>query len=493
MDIRNLLRQTILAVLTLLLLLGIGCAVADEAESTENTGEYYVLRILTESTTPDGMKSQILELMSTFEAEHKHVNLILDELPMEGLERQKAISQIYVDIANGEGPDIYLMPNGSTVSVSSGGYLTEGVEPLFADVTEHMYKGTFADISTYYDADTELDKAGLVESVMDAGLAGEARYTLPLRYSIPVIYGDRAALDATVLTEEILNEGIHTILREIVNVRDPYLSACVNPLKLHNRYLFNFFTELLDYKNCEILIKTRDMSPYLKRAYLVHIWASREKSTPSVPHVGSYISMGDYFATSGFALTVGEMEAALDAAAIAETLGVDLAMIPLRGVGGALIADVTYFGAVGAACAHPDAAYEFLRMFLSKDAQWELNRPRSTQGFQSGFIALGWPVRAEGAAEYLWQNLRFQLGFYVGQDENWKARAEALKQVSLTDADLDGLLTEPDGARFNNPVESAYLPEYISFSSQDTLGYLTVEEIFYALEAQMDALKEELE
>lgn len=97
---------------------------------------------------------------------------------------------------------------------------------------------------------------------------------------------------------------------------------------------------------------------------------------------------------------------------------------------GDLIADVTYFGAVGASCRHPELAYEFLRLFLSEDAQWEVNRSRSTQGFQAGLIAAGWPVRAEGAAEYLWQNMEFQLGFYVGQDEGWESRAVPLQMYN---------------------------------------------------------------
>lgn len=490
MDRKNLLRPVILAVLSALLLFGFSHNVTDEVQSTVSTGEYIVLRILTESTTPDGMRSQISEMMSSFEAAHDHVNLILDVLPAEGLERQKAISQIYVDIANGTGPDIYLLPNGSTIPVSAGGYLTKNAEPLFESVTEHMYRGTFADISDYYDADADLEKDELVTSVMDAGLVGDARYALPLRYSIPVVYGDRDALGDTILTEEILNEGIDSIMLEIIRARDAEIAACVDPMKLHSRYMFNFFSEIMDYENGVVALEYRDLSPYLKQAALIRIWASREEETPGTPHVGSYISMGDFFANNGFPLTVGAMESALDAAAIAKTLGIDLAMIPLRGVHGDLVADVTWFGAVGADCAHVDVAYEFLRMFLSEDAQYEVNRSRSTYGFQSGFIAQGWPVRARGSAEYLWQNIRFQLGFYVGQDEDWQQRAEALKQVTLTDADLDGLLAEPDLARFSNAAEGIEMPDYISHVDLDHLGYTLVEEVHFALEAQMKAYLE---
>lgn len=445
-------KRIYLPLVLLLLALIVGCAVAEKPETTGAQSEYIVLRIVTESTTVDGMKSQILEMMSAFEASHENVNLVLEVLPAEGLARQKAVSQIYVDIANGEGPDIYLMPNGSTVSVATGAYTTGTASPLFADVNEHMNKGTFADISEYYDADEALGKESLTEGVMDAGVVGDARYVLPLRYSIPVIYADREALQETILTEELLNQGIWDILQLVISKRDFSLAACVDPVPLHSRYIFNFFSKIVDYETCTLKLNNLRLMQYMRYANIVHTEAEKQ-GAPSAPHVGSYISTGDYFAADGFPLTLGKLEAALDASAIAKSMGIDLAMIPLQGVDGDLVADVTYFGAVGSSCAHPDLAYEFLRLFLSEDCQWELNRPRSTQGFQPGLIAAGWPVRAKDAAPYLWQNLAFQLNFYVGQDDGWEQRMDALQQIGVSESDLASLLVPVDAARLNNPVE----------------------------------------
>lgn len=437
----------------LLLALTVGCAVTEEPETTGTQSEYIVLRIVTESTTVDGMKSQILEMISVFEAAHENINLVLEVLPSEGLARQKAVSQIYVDIANGYGPDIYLMPNGSTVPVATGAYTTGTASPLFADVNEHMHKGTFADISEYYNADDALGKEDLLKGVMEAGMVGDARYVLPLRYSIPVIYADLDALEETILTEELLNQGIWNILQHLLSKHDYSLAVCVDPVPLHSRFLFNFFSEIIDYETCTLKLNNLRLYQYMRNANTIHQAAQQEEKAPSAPHVGSYISTGDYFAVDGFPLTLGKLESALDAAAIAKSLEIDLAMIPLKGVDGDLVADVTYFGAVGSSCTHPELAYEFLRLFLSEDCQWELNRPRSTQGFQPGLIAAGWPVRAKDAAPYLWQNLAFQLSFYVGQDDAWEQRTDALQQVGLTENDLANLMVSVDSARLNNPVE----------------------------------------
>ena len=288
-------RHRLLPVVYLLVLLLIGCTVPGEPNATEPAEPQVILRILTESTTVDGMKSQILEMMSLFEKEHKNVNLILDVLPQEGLERQKAVSQIYVDIAEGNGPDIYLMQNGSAVTVSSGSYLTKTAEPLFDNVTEHMYKGTFADISAYYNMDEALDKDGLVEGVMDAGVVDDSRYILPLRYSIPVIYADRNALADTVLTDDILNSGIYKILSTVIPLRDTKLSAAVDPVRLHSRYLFNFFSELVNYKTYKVNLQNGTLYPYMEKAFLNHAYATQADSSPNVPHIGSYISSGVHY------------------------------------------------------------------------------------------------------------------------------------------------------------------------------------------------------
>ena len=46
----------------------------------------------------------------------------------------------------------------------------------------------------------------------------------------------------------------------------------------------------------------------------------------------------------------------------------------MRALDGDLVANITYYGAVGAGCETPELAYSFLRMFLLEETQWEKNR-----------------------------------------------------------------------------------------------------------------------
>lgn len=106
---------------------------------------------------------------------------------------------------------------------------------------------------------------------------------------------------------------------------------------------------------------------------------------------------------------VGGLTDALDTLAIANALDMELSILPLRATDGSLVANVTYWGAVSASCQHPGFAYDFLRLFLSPEVQFgsDLVGEDSTS-YSTEFslrITPGWPVRTQGSAQALWENL----------------------------------------------------------------------------------------
>ena len=441
-----------LPVLMMLIFL-IGCG-SGGGQETIQSDEYVVLRVLTESTTVDGMQSQVNEMISRFEAEHEHVNLILETLPAEDPQRQKALPEIYVQNYYGEGPDIYLLPAGSSVTVAKNAYLTTSADPLFDDVANTMHKGTFADISAYYDADEELYKDALQTGVMDAGLVGDARYVLPLRYSIPVVYADADALDVAGIEPSEFENGVLSYFEAVAESGDAELAKCALTSRLHASYFLNFFHNVIDYGEGKVTLKRGEVALFLKGLTDVWYLAGQTGDDSPSPHLGSYISTGESWLGNGSVLVPGRLESALDAAAIAKVQGVELAMIPLASTDGTLVADVTWYGAVGANCEHSETAYEFLRMFLTEEAQWEQNRPRSGNGMTSGLIGTGWPVRSAGSVVPLWDNLQFQTDFYIGQEGNgWEDRANSIRNLELTDEDLEILSVKVDKAVFSGEVE----------------------------------------
>lgn len=450
------------------------------------------LRILTEQTESDGMESQIRELMAQFETQHQNVNLIIDVLPADKQARSKMLSQIYVDIHKGTGPDIYLLPSGHKAIY--GHYDPNEPEPLFDDVMRFIHMGYFADISSYYKADADLDKESLSTAIMDAGMIGGARYVLPLRYNIPVVFAETAVLKEYGL-DTAMDNGIDDFLDVILATEDPALAREVNLPHLHGELFFNLFPPALDYEKRTACLPAGNMIRYLQLYWAAEQLSGDEEDLRTTPHIGAYISMDEFFTQRGYSMMLSSLDHALDAAAIAKAQGISLEILPVRAIDGSLVADITYYGAVGADCAYPEVAYDFLSSFLHRDAQWETARPQSSRSFTPGLIGYGWPVRAAGSVGPLWRNLQFQASFYLGEDgSGWEDRAAVVAEVSLTDSDISALSARIDTAQFHNPAEDSWggyvaaggTPTVDGYSAKDYAGIITSD-----LQSYMESIKED--
>ena len=146
------------------------------------------LWVVTEETTWDRMNGQAWVLQAAFEESHPKVKLNIDILPTEEQERSAYLQKLRTQIMQGKGPDLYLLPTDTMLTIGDAGVVTRVyIEPLFQDVALAMKNGLFMDISAQYDADEALGKESLNTAVMDGGVVEGKRYVLPLRYDIPVI------------------------------------------------------------------------------------------------------------------------------------------------------------------------------------------------------------------------------------------------------------------------------------------------------------------
>ena len=96
---------------------------------------------------------------------------------------------------------------------------------------------------------------------------------------------------------------------------------------------------------------------------------------------------------------IGTMIDALEIAGFAKASGIEVAAIPVTASNGDLVADVTTWGAVGYGCDHIELAYEFLRLFLTEQGQWECCDGKPLLNT----FSLGWPVKTAGSATQLSQ------------------------------------------------------------------------------------------
>lgn len=429
------------------------------------------LWVVTERTDRYGMNSQAQKLATQFEKTHKNVSVRIDILPENGEERETYLEQLRTEIMAGKGPDIYLLPVTSYRST----------EQLFQDVTQCMYNGIFCDISEFYESDAELNTEGLVTAVMDAGTIGDARYVLPLRYDLPVAYVNNTLWEETGMNKDIFNFGITALWEAALDSGDVKLVYGMYGIQDAvdlSLYSMNFFSEIFDYKNQELVLTAEELSLVLNTYQDIRTLCG-DFSDYLTPQVSTYC-LGNSWMERGYSVYFGSLSEAMMNAAFAEQLDIDLSMYPIRSLDGTVIADVMYYGAVDSSCNYPELAYEYLRLFLTEESQWEDNRLDTSEQPHKGLIARGWPVRAVGGTAKLWNIIKSQYTGFEYADATAEFRRKSLQKVWLSEESLPILYTEIDMARFSIEVECELANRMLSNISASTT------------EADLDTMAEEI-
>ena len=490
-------------ILLLCLLLGLilpifaGCA-------PQNTGKRQ-LWIVTEKSTWSRMNGQIYALKQAYEKEHEDVTIRVEYLPTEEQGRDAYLQQLRTEILQGGGPDLYLLPTDNTLILDEPTQYTYlEVEPLFADVDLAMGNGLFYDLSRLYDADEALDKESLNTAIMDAGLVGDKRYVLPLRYDIPVIYAlEDGILDAG-LDPSLLEEDILTIMEAVYASGDAVLAAGI----LHQS--FSAFSDFVDYTTGNVLLEEDTLARYM-RAYqnLVALAKSDEYYSLAKLDVNTYINEkydqtvmwveseddiqyinGEIIYTNAkeklytyYRLWLGNMQDAFAYGPAAQHAGWDMAVKPVKGVGGQSVATVTYYGAIGAGCEDAELAYDFLRQFLLEESQWEYNRP--TKSYEkpmkgqaepayklqyAGLIEEGWAVRDVNSLNALWKIRRKQIQIKPAYMETTSAknRMRAISSMELKEEYAPILNVEIGEVRFNTGLSDTFAEALSSLNDEKT-------------------------
>lgn len=295
-------------------------------------------------------------------------------------------------IAEGNGPDVYLLP-----TFYSG-------QQVFEDVQSAMRHGRFYDISQFFDGDEELDREGLQQQVMEAGVVNGQRYVLPLGFDAPMVFANEsAALDAGIDLYAIEAEGIDALYREADVTQDPsaFFAAWNAPRATNG---LNLFPEVFDYDAQAVLLTEEEITSQL---YYHHQAAQVAKHQPPGGYGADTVSQfygedASFLFATGRTIDVRGLAGSVDIMGLAQYTGTPLRAFPLRGEDGSLAANVTYWGAVDAKSQNAETAYDFLRLFLTPQVQ-------HGTGFGEGFdtalsgVGMGWPVLVEGSAQALWQ------------------------------------------------------------------------------------------
>lgn len=403
------------------------------------------------------MNATVEAITEQFQEEHPELQINLQILPNNDKDssdtsykaaREIMLDQLRTQILAGRGPDVFLLPAGGAT-----------YEMLFEDVNLAMRNGLFEDISTYYDADAGLDKDALVTGVMDGGVLDGQRYILPLRFDIPIAYVDVAQFEALGGKLSMLEGGIFDLTNQLLATGNPDLiSGAYISDHAMNSFGMNFWGEVVDYDKRELLLSAEELAEFAKTLQTVRSancvapeeWIQRYYGYSIPAILTTYLPELKYW-TDYSCMYIGRMCDMLDNSAYAKLTGTKIAAIPVASAEGTIIADVTYFGAVGYGCKDTAVAYDYLRLYLTEESQITNNTDSC-----ANVRYCGWPVRTGDALVQLWDNRKLEIDRYnrdpkpEWDNETKLLQKEIVKQIFeemviesqdllLTDFDIDSV------------------------------------------------------
>ena len=266
---------------------------------------------------------------------------------------------------------------------------------LVENVEKGMATGLFADLTTLYNQDETLQKDVLLEKVMDAGVMDDKRYILPLRYQYPIILTLEDELQAAGLEISELSQNAETFLSTVLSQKKS--AWHVSGANVFAANLINVFPSLCDYSTGEVSLDEETVVATLSQ-YMELLSSLDQKSIEADGGVWPNFLSADRPLSTLF--LSDDLFFYLD---IAYAQYQDLVAVPFAAQDGSIVANVSYYGAVSANCAAVEEAYEFLKLFLSREVQsgGALEADGASYDASEWGTTHGWPVRSDITAAEL--------------------------------------------------------------------------------------------
>jgi len=226
------------------------------------------------------------------------------------------------------------------------------------------------------------------------------------------------------------------------------------------RYIFNFFPELVDYDTGRVLVEYDEVATFLQ-SFLAFKqakgfgFASDRRSTDFA------VASKFMYKSSNWILEERAMRAGwslgdvIAETAMAKWANIDLQIYPLTSPNGEIVAEIRQFGAINYGCENVPLAYEFLRELLTEASQWGQNEIIYSCNW-SGSLARdsyelqGYPVRTKKSVEPLYYDALMTAAEYRDFGFNSDQTRVQLREIPMSNKDIP-ILNE-DIAVFRYPT-----------------------------------------
>ncbi len=344
------------------------------------------LWIVTEKVPSDGRGDALQELIPEFNRCYPEVNLKIEYIPTEDADRKEYLNTIREAIMNGGGPDVYLLPTKDVLVLNEPVVHTyKRVQMLFPDVEKAIRDDMFFDLSDLYNNDSALDKGSLQPEIMSACVLNKGRFVLPLQFQMPVMYVFPETLSSYKIDTSALCLPFLQWAESVADRKDILLSCGAEYLS------FNLFSDVIDYNENKVTLDVAELAEYLSVYQRNCENTSREYMHRNNVTLAHYLQ-GEW---KEYPVQLNSISSAPVFAAIAACEKKDIEMVPVYSDKEEVVANVSYYGAIGRNCSEPSVAYQFLRLFLTDKGQRALYTQNCKQQV--------WPVRWMDGISWIWE------------------------------------------------------------------------------------------
>lgn len=363
-------KKYVALLLSVILLLTVTGCRHDDNEVLNESGQKIVTLLSEKMFEPyiDALREDMADELTDIE-------LVVEYLPDDAIERETALSRVRAEIVSGGGPDVFLVSTGnqsqyrfdSSYSIQEQ-FAVMDSERLFPDAKKTMHNNVFLPLNEYLDEEY-LKFGDHVETIIEAGSLDGTQYILPFAYEYRLFFFEKLKVD-----NEQMQFGSWNDLRDC---NDNYVNKT---LQLSDLWTAAVFPDIADYENNSVKITEEEF-----KSRLVEISEYLQKDTGDVELD-----------------IVGDVYSGIDADSLVEWNKSFDEMIPLAipNTDGGLTVYINSFIAVNANCNNTQASVKVAEMFFSEDAPKLENLGMSYLGLRT-FKSPYYDLKGSAVEEYL--------------------------------------------------------------------------------------------
>lgn len=326
------------------------------------TGDlYFRSYCVTEVEDPQYCRYAILELYRKY---YPNVNLKAEFIDSRAVSNPAYQTLMATELMAGTGPDLIWLD-----SLDSAGGGIDNDPPVNA--YKMMQAGAFLDLTDYFRNDPTYNPSDFNQVVMQTGKYKGAQYLVPLTYQFSSLITTRENAEAV---------GFHPEKCTDLKAMCEELRSVLNENRLdvpEKSIIFNLYTPFLvpsglgtpwvDYERQEIHLDTPEMKEYC--TFIKDEFASRCVTAPSVILGSKFYYTLESQATPIVDYIYGSPDTLFEYNFIfMNALGTDdIVIVPWRTLDGGIEASVTAAIGVRSNTKNPDAAYQFIRAYISQE------------------------------------------------------------------------------------------------------------------------------